>query len=147
MADRRSRILFLCTGNSCRSQMAEGFANFLGGECLEARSAGLEAHGKNPHAVAIMREAGIDISAQQSKLVTDELIGWADAVITVCGHADEYCPALPATVSKQHWPIPDPAKARGSEDEITATFRAVRNDIQRRVTQLVATLARDRNAG
>jgi len=144
MANRKPHILFLCTGNSCRSQMAEGFANFLGSECLEARSAGLEAHGKNPNAVAIMREAGVDISGQESKLVTPELVNWADMVVTVCGHADEHCPVLPATVPKQHWPIPDPAKARGTADEIEATFRAARDDIQNRVRQLIATLTRDR---
>lgn len=126
--------------------MAEGFANFLVSGYLEARSAGLEARGNNPRAVAVMREAGVDISSQQSKLISDELIARADEVITVCGHADEQCPALPATTPTRHWPIPDPAKARGSEDEIASTFRAVRDDIQRRVARLIATLSEKRNA-
>ena len=147
MTAHSHHILFLCTGNSCRSQMAEGFATFLGGTTIEARSAGLEAHGKNPNAVAIMREAGVDISGQESKLVTAELIAWADLVITVCGHADEHCPVLPATVPKLHWPIPDPGKARGTSDEIRGTFRAVRDDIRDRVRQLIATLAQNEATG
>ncbi len=143
MADHTHRILFLCTGNSCRSQMAEGFANFIGGAHVEARSAGLEAHGKNPNAVATMREADIDISGQESKVVTPELIDWADLVVTVCGHADEHCPAIPTRVRKLHWPISDPAKANGTTDEIAKAFRTVREDIRSRVTELVATLQQE----
>lgn len=143
MTNRKHHVLFLCTGNSCRSQMAEGFTNFLGNELAEARSAGLEVHGKNPNAVATMREAGIDISAQESKLVTPEFIKWADMVVTVCGHADEHCPAIPSNVRKLHWPIPDPAKANGTVDEIAQVFRTVREDIRCRVTDLVATLRRE----
>lgn len=135
------KLLFLCTGNSCRSQMAEGWARALGGAGLSVRSAGIEAHGKNPRAIAVMAEAGIDISGQESNRVTAEWLAWADHVVTVCGHADEHCPALPATTSKEHWPLNDPAKAQGDEAQIMATFRASRDDIKTRVQQLLQRLA------
>jgi arsenate reductase len=133
-----THILFLCTGNSCRSQMAEGWARFLGGEEFTAESAGIEAHGKNPRAIAVMAEAGLDISNQESTIVSDEMLRRADAVVTVCGHADEVCPALPADVRKVHWPLTDPAKATGSEEEIMAAFRATRDEVERRVRHLLA---------
>ena len=98
MLNRKTRILFLCTGNSCRSQMAEGWANHLGGDRVEAVSAGIEAHGKNPRAIAVMGEAGVDISHQESRRVTPEMLASADLVVTVCGHADEHCPVLPPGV-------------------------------------------------
>lgn len=146
MTNHKLHVLFLCTGNSCRSQMAEGFANFLAGDQIEARSAGLEAHGKNPRAIAIMHEIGVDISRQESKEITPALLRWADVVITVCGHADEHCPVVPPQVRKQHWPIPDPAKASGTEDEITSAFRAVRDDIHGRVTGFITSLRQQRTA-
>ena len=130
-------IVFLCTGNSCRSQMAEGFARVLGEKSVEARSAGIEAHGKNPRAIAAMAEAGIDISGQESNIVTNEMIDQADLVVTVCGHADELCPVLPDGVRKLHWPLDDPAKATGSDEEITAVFREVRDEIRDRVVSLL----------
>ncbi len=140
MHQRRIRILFLCTGNSCRSQMAEGWANHLGGQWVEARSAGIEAHGKNPRAIAVMKEADVDISHQASKTLTPEMIDWADLVVTVCGHADEHCPALPAGVHKRHWPIEDPARANGTEEEILGKYRAVRDEIKNRVAGLLDNL-------
>lgn len=88
-------ILFLCTGNSCRSQIAEGWAKQFSPADWTIESAGIEAHGKNPRAIAVMQEAGVDISAQESTMVTDAMLGRADLVVTVCGHADEHCPALP----------------------------------------------------
>ncbi|OGI44813.1 MAG: arsenate reductase (thioredoxin) [Candidatus Muproteobacteria bacterium RIFCSPHIGHO2_01_FULL_65_16] len=138
MGARRTKILFLCTGNSCRSQMAEGWARRLGGGRVEVRSAGLEAHGKNPRAVAVMCEAGVDISRQPSTRLTPDMLVWADLVVTVCGHADEHCPALPPEVRKEHWPLADPAKAKGSEEEIMRMFRATRDDIRLRVEALLA---------
>jgi arsenate reductase len=142
-----TKILFLCTGNSCRSQMAEGWANHLGGDSLVAESAGIEAHGKNPRAIRVMAEAGVDISGQESTRVTDEMIRRADIVVTVCGHADEHCPALPAGKQKIHWPLTDPAKATGTEEEIMAQFRATRDEVRRRVADLIANLgARARSA-
>jgi arsenate reductase (thioredoxin) len=130
-------ILFLCTGNSCRSQMAEGFARHLAGERAQILSAGIEAHGKNPRAIAAMAEAGIDISDQESTRLTDEMLAQTDLVVTVCGHADEHCPVLPAATRRVHWPLPDPAKATGSEEQIMTEFRRVRDDIQRRVSELL----------
>ncbi len=136
------RILFLCTGNSCRSQMAEGWARHLSGGAIEAGSAGIEAHGKNPRAIAVMNEAGVDISGQESTRVTDEMIRNADVLVTVCGHADEHCPVLPPGVKKIHWPLNDPAKATGTEEEIMAQFRATRDEVRTRVTALLADLPR-----
>ena len=136
-------ILFLCTGNSCRSQIAEGWAKQLGGDAFHAQSAGIEAHGKNPRAIAVMAEAGVDISGQESTRLTDEMLSAADYLVTVCGHADEHCPALPAGMRKEHWPLPDPARATGTENEIMAVFRASRDDIRARVADLLERLAAD----
>jgi arsenate reductase len=135
-------VLFLCTGNSCRSQIAEGWARALGNGSLTATSAGIEAHGQNPRAIAVMREIGIDITPQASKVVTNEMLDAADVIVTVCGHADEHCPAVPARVRKLHWPLSDPARATGTEEEIMQTFRATRDDIRRRVEALFAELDR-----
>jgi arsenate reductase len=120
--------------------MAEGWARQLGGEIFAVESAGIEAHGKNPRAIAVMAEAGLDISGQESTIVNDEMLQRADVVVTVCGHADELCPTLPASVRKIHWPLTDPAKATGSEEEIMAEFRATRDEVQRRVRDLLAGL-------
>lgn len=139
-------ILYLCTGNSCRSQIAEGWTHHLGGEAVNAESAGIEAHGKNPRAIAVMEEAGVDISAQESTVVTDEMLKRADVVVTVCGHADEQCPAIPTGVRKIHWPLSDPAKATGSEEAIMSEFRATRKEVKRRVKRLL-TLLSERGTG
>ena len=138
------RLMFLCTGNSCRSQMAEGWARKLGGQnggnWLEVQSAGIEAHGKNPRAITVMQEAGVDISGQESTRVTDDMLEQTDLVVTVCGHADEHCPVLPAGTRKIHWPLEDPAKAQGSEEEVMEFFRNSRDDIRRRVETLLSEL-------
>lgn len=133
-------LLFLCTGNSCRSQMAEGWGKHFAAGRIEVQSAGIEAHGKNPRAIAVMAEAGIDISNQESSRVTQAMIDSADVVVTVCGHADEHCPVLPATVRKIHWPLNDPAKATGTEEEVMNVFRTTRDDIRERVRALVTEL-------
>lgn len=133
-------LLFVCTGNSCRSQMAEGWARRLGGGAVTAGSAGIEAHGKNPRAIAAMAEAGVDISAQESTRLTDGMLRDADIVVTVCGHADEHCPVLPSGVRKLHWPLSDPARAQGSEEEIMSQFRATRDEVKRRVAALLEEL-------
>lgn len=134
-------ILYLCTGNSCRSQIAEGWTRQMGGGWVEVQSAGIEAHGKNPRAIAVMEEAGIDISGQQSTIVDNAMLERADVVVTVCGHADEQCPLLPATLRKLHWPLTDPAKATGTEAEIMNEFRATRDEVEKRVRDLLAKLA------
>lgn len=127
-------VYFLCTGNSCRSQMAEGFLRALGDGRYEARSAGLEAHGLNPRAVQVMMEAGVDISGHSSDVIDSELLGRATYVITLCGHADEHCPVISnKNVIKWHWGFDDPAKATGTEAEIMEQFRAVRDSIKTRM--------------
>jgi arsenate reductase len=140
-------LMFLCTGNSCRSQMAEGWARALAGQFganwLAVESAGIEAHGKNPRAIAVMQEAGVDISGQESTRLSDDMLERADLVVTVCGHADEHCPVLPAGTRKLHWPLDDPAKAQGSEEEIMQTFRNSRDEIRARVAVLLAELSRE----
>jgi len=133
-------VLFLCTGNSCRSQMAEGWARKFAPANIQVQSAGIEAHGKNPRAIAVMAEAGVDIANQESTKLVSAMLAWADVVVTVCGHADEHCPVLPPNVHKIHWPLNDPAKATGTEEEIMAVFRDSRDDIRERVKQLFSEL-------
>lgn len=140
MPSKTISVLFLCTGNSCRSQMAEGWARALGGDRLAVQSAGIEAHGRNPRAIEVMREAGVDISGQASTRLTPEMLEDVDLVVTVCGHADEHCPVLPAGVRRLHWPLEDPARAQGSESEIMDIFRASRDDIRRRIAALIEDL-------
>lgn len=134
----RKTMLFLCTGNSCRSQMAEGYARARAGDDVEVLSAGIEAHGQNPRAIAVMAEDGVDISGQESTRLTDDMLTRADVLVTVCGHADEHCPVVPTKVEKHHWPLSDPAKAEGDEAAIMAEFRRVRDDIKQRVAALLA---------
>ncbi len=135
-------VLFLCTGNSCRSQIAEGWARHIGGDAVSVESAGIEAHGKNPRAIAVMREAGIDIAGQESTIVDDHMLQRADIVVTVCGHADEQCPVLPPGVTKLHWPLTDPAKATGSDEQIMREFRATRDEVEQRVRELLDTIGK-----
>ncbi|MGU3470484.1 arsenate reductase (thioredoxin) [Paenibacillus sp. D51F] len=139
----RPMVYFLCTGNSCRSQIADGFLKAEGRGRFDVRSAGLEAHGLNPRAVQVMKEAGIDISGHSSDVIDLDLLNAADYVITLCGHADEHCPAISNTdVIKWHWGFDDPAKATGTEEEIMAKFREVRDAIHARIADFV----RERNA-
>ena len=138
--DRVYNVLFLCTGNSCRSQMAEGWARALGGDGVDVQSAGIEAHGKNPRAIAVMQEAGVDIAGQESTRLASEMLDGVDLVVTVCGHADEHCPMLPPGVAKEHWPLDDPARATGTEDEVMAVFRAMRDEVRSRVAELLERL-------
>jgi len=135
-------VLYLCTGNSCRSQIAEGWTRHLGEDRVDVQSAGIEAHGKNPRAIKIMQESGIDISGQESTIVSEEMLNLADVVVTVCGHADEQCPVLPEGVKKVHWPLTDPAKATGSEDEIMSEFRTTRDEVEKRVRNILNSLGR-----
>ena len=127
------RILFLCTGNSCRSQMAEGWARHLKADAIEPYSAGIETHGLNPHAVRVMAEAGVDISRQRSKHV-GELDGIPfDYVITVCGHANENCPVFPGKAKIIHVPFDDPpqlAATAKTEEEVLNHYRRVRDEIK-----------------
>jgi arsenate reductase len=123
-------ILFLCTGNSCRSQMAEGFARKILSKNVKIFSAGLEPKGIHPIAIKVMQEVGIDISHQKSKNISEIPIDKIDLVVTLCGDAAERCPIFPGKVKKIHWALEDPAKARGSEGEIIKVFRTVRDKIK-----------------
>ncbi len=127
------KILFLCTGNSCRSQMAEGWARHLRGDEITPFSAGIETHGLNPLAVRVMAEAGVDISGQKSKLVADLPQQSFDLVITVCGHADENCPFFPGPTRVVHHGFDDPpqlAAGAASEEEALSHYRRVRDEIR-----------------
>ena len=133
------RVLFLCTGNSCRSQMAEGWARHLKGDALEPYSAGLEKHGLNPRAVKVMAEAGVDLSKQYSKTLADLPGVVFDYVVTVCGHANERCPVFPGATKVAHAGFEDPPRLTKdmAEGEATlAVYRRVRDEIRRFVEAL-----------
>ena len=141
----KPKVLFLCTGNSCRSQMAEGWARALLGDQIAPYSAGIEAHGLNPNAVRVMREAGIDITSQTSKLVSSFSDVPLDLVVTVCGHADEHCPAFTQRTKVVHVGFDDPpklAKAAATEEEALSHYRRVRDEIRQfietRLGELIA---------
>src|SRR5262245_36047110 len=135
----KQRVLFLCTHNSARSQMAEGFLRSLAGDRFEVASAGTRAAGVHPLAVRVMAEVGVDISEHVSKLV-DQLVEqpW-DYVVTVCDAAGEACPVFPEKSRRLHWSFEDPSQAAGSEDQRLEGFRRVRDRIQRRITDWIRT--------
>ena len=133
----RLKILFLCTGNSCRSQMAEGWTRHLKGDCVDAYSAGIETHGLNPHAVKAMSEAGVDVTSQRSENIKDFAGQEIDVVVTVCGHAHETCPVFPASCRVVHAGFEDPPKmarelahAGAPEEEQMNCYRKVRDEIK-----------------
>lgn len=126
----KSTILVLCVGNSCRSQIAQGYLQEMGGSQLDVYSAGVEQHGVNPKAVQVMKEDGIDISHHTSNLVSEYKDRTFDYVITVCEDGTTACPYFPAQKKNIHQGFPDPAKATGSEDQILDFFRNVRDDIK-----------------
>ena len=139
----RKRILFLCTGNSCRSQMAEGLLRSLYGDRFEALSAGAKPAGYvHPRAVTVMAEVGVDIKAQTSKSIHDFVPPKGtppDVVIGVCSRADENCPSFPVQVERWHWPFDDPFHSAGSEEEQMSEFRRVRDEIRARIVAEFAT--------
>lgn len=124
------RILVLCTGNSCRSQMAHGYLQHFAGTRAEVFSAGVETHGVNPRAIAVMKEDGVDISHHTSNNVDEYRDVVFDHVITVCDNAKERCPWFPTTAQKHHHNFTDPAKVTGTEEEIMRAFRPVRDEIK-----------------
>ncbi|TNF79607.1 MAG: arsenate reductase ArsC [Acidobacteria bacterium] len=135
----KAKILFLCTGNSCRSQMAEGWVRHLLGDALEPYSAGVETHGLNPSAVRVMQEAGVDISSQRSKTLADLGESHFDWVVTVCDSARESCPVFPGKALKLHAGFDDPPRlAAGAvtEEEALGHYRRVRDEIRRFVEGL-----------
>lgn len=129
----KKTIYFLCTGNSCRSQMAEGWGKKLLDEDWEVLSAGIEAHGVNPNAVKAMNEIGVDISSQTSDIIDPQLLNNVDFVVTLCGDAADKCPMTPPHVHREHWGFDDPAKAEGTDEEKRAFFRRVRDEIGARI--------------
>lgn len=131
----KPKVLFLCTGNSARSQMAEGYLRHIAGNEFEALSAGIEPKGLNPLAVEAMKEIGIDISQQTSKDVRSFLGQPIPYVITVCDNAKQKCPIFPRTYKFLHWSLEDPAEATGSHEEKLAVFRRVRDEIRQRIDQ------------
>ena len=130
MVTLKKGILFLCTGNSCRSQMAEGFARKMLPKDVKIFSAGLEPKGVHPMAIKVMQEVGIDVSRQQSKNISEIPIHEISLVITLCGDVAERCPISPGKVKRIHWALEDPVKARGREEEIAKVFRKVRDKIK-----------------
>ena len=137
----KTTILFLCTGNSCRSQMAEGWARHLRADVIEPYSAGIEKHGLNPYAVRVMAEAGVDISRQCSKLIEEVPVAAFDYVITLCGHAHETCPFFPGRTVHRGFPDPpELAKNASSEEEILQAYRMVCDQIREFVESLPESL-------
>ena len=134
-AGERARVLFVCTHNSARSQMAEGLLRDLAGDRFEVTSAGTEATHVRPLAIRAMTEIGIDISGQESKTLERHLGEPFDYVITVCDDANEACPFFPGAKKRLHWSFEDPSRAEGSEDERLAVFRRVRDEIRKRIEQ------------
>ncbi|QTL51421.1 MULTISPECIES: arsenate reductase (thioredoxin) [Priestia] len=136
----KKTLYFLCTGNSCRSQMAEGWAKkYLDNNEWDVRSAGLEAHGLNLNAVKAMKEAGVDISHQTSDIIDPAILNNANLVVTLCGHAADHCPVTPPHVKREHWGFDDPAKAEGTDEEKWAFFQRVRDEIGERIQRFAET--------
>ncbi len=135
MASDKPTVLILCTGNSCRSHLAEGLLRAAGGDLFTVASAGSKPVGYvHPLAIQVMREIGIDLSAHTSKHMNEFLTGNVETVITVCGNADQACPVYPGQVNRHHWPFDDPAHATGTDEEKLAVFRRVRNEIHQTFT-------------
>ncbi|MFQ5962031.1 MAG: arsenate reductase ArsC, partial [Candidatus Methylomirabilales bacterium] len=120
--------------------MAEGFTDYYGAGNVEVSSAGTDPKGLHPLTIDVMAEKGIDVSSQSSEALTDEMLSAADYVITVCGHADQNCPALPPHAHKLHWPVQDPAIMSGSREEALAAFRQARDDLESRIREFLSTL-------
>jgi|ERR1035437_1408799 arsenate reductase len=135
MTTDKPTVLILCTGNSCRSHLAEGVLRAAAGDLLNVASAGSQPAGYvHPLAIRAMAEIGIDISAHTSKHMNEFLTAKVETVITMCGNADQACPIFPGQVNRHHWPFDDPAHATGTDEEKLAVFRRVRNEIRRTFT-------------
>lgn len=133
------KILVLCTGNSCRSQMMHGWLDHFGGDGVEVYSAGVETHGVNPKAIKVMGEADVDISHHTSNNIEEYLAIDFDSVITVCDHARERCPVFPISAEQIHHNFSDPAKATGTEEEVLFDFRKVRDEIKEYAKNFLST--------
>jgi arsenate reductase len=139
--ESKARVLILCTGNSVRSQMAEGLLRHLGGARYEVFSAGTRPIGVSPLAIEVMRELGIDISTQRSKSVAEFAEQTFAAVITVCDNAAQECPVFPRATQRVHWGLPDPGAVSGTHEEKLAAFRRVRDELERRMRLFVGSAA------
>ncbi|MHB8347490.1 MAG: arsenate reductase ArsC [Acidiferrobacterales bacterium] len=137
MYKRSAHVLFIDADGLCRSHMAAGWANHLGGGRISARSAEIEPHGMNPHAMSVMREVGIDLPNPPLPCLTPGMLAWADLVVTVCLRAEERCPTLPAGARKRHWPLGNPGQAGGDEGRVMQVWRLVRDDIRGRVEGMI----------
>jgi len=135
----KKTLYFLCTGNSCRSQMAEGWGKEILGDEWQVLSAGIEAHGLNPNAVKAMNEVDIDISNQTSDIIDLDILNNADFVVTLCGDAADKCPMTPPHVKRDHWGFTDPAKAEGTDEEKWTVFQNVRDEIGARIREFAET--------
>ena len=135
----KKTLYFLCTGNSCRSQMAEGWGKQILGDEWQVLTAGIEAHGLNPNAVKAMNEVDIDISGQTSDMIDLDILNHADFVVTLCGDAADKCPLTPPHVKRDHWGFTDPAKAEGTDEEKWTVFQNVRDEIGERIRQFART--------
>jgi arsenate reductase (thioredoxin) len=136
------KVMFLCIGNSCRSQMAEGLAREIGRGILDPYSAGLMAAGVHPRAISVMEEIGIDISKQKSKQIDEGLLRTMDIVVTLCVGAYDACPRTSSDVPRLHWPVKDPVGAIGSREEVMKEFRRARDEIRDKIEELVRTMKR-----
>ena len=135
-----TKILFVCTGNSVRSQMAEGFARYYAGDQFEIRSAGTYPVGVNPYAIQVMQEVSLDISGQTSDPLSEFSLQDFDCVVTLCDSARASCPVIPTGIELHHWPLPDPAGLIVKSSEIIQAFRLVRHQVEQNVKALLATL-------
>ena len=131
----KKRVLFLCTGNSARSQMAEGFLRHMAGDRFEVFSAGVKPTQVNPLAIKVMAEAGVDISKHRSKSAMEFIGQQFDYIITVCDNAKQTCPVFPGKHEKIHWDLEDPAEAQGSEEERIGVFRKIRDEIRKKIEE------------
>lgn len=143
----KKTLYFLCTGNSCRSQMAEGFAKKFLPADWEVKSAGIEAHGLNPNAVKAMAEVDVDITAQTSDIIDTQVLNTATLIVTLCGDAADKCPMTPVHVRREHWGFEDPAKAIGTPEEIWIEFQRIRDEISERIQTFAKECRFDRREG
>jgi arsenate reductase len=142
MTGKKLKVMFLCTGNSCRSQMAEGFARELGKGLIEPYSAGLIPAGVHHRAIVVMKELGIDISKQESEEIDEGLLRTMDVIITLCGNAEVSCPMTPPEIKRLHWSIKDPVGTIGTEEEIMNEFRRARDEIKEKLQDFIDSLIR-----
>ena len=140
MTKRKVEVLFLCVSNSCRSQIAEGWARHLGARVLEPYSAGQKATLVQPNAIRVMKEKGIDIGGQWSKTIDKVPVHELDCIVTLCAEGAEFCPTVPGPAQRLHWGIDDPVSVKGSDDEVMAAFRKARDEIESRMKEFLRSL-------